>query len=153
MVIFDIDGFVVNIDDRRKRILSGRKNNEIDWTEFFNGIQKDKPIKSGILIVKAFINYLPQVDIMFLTGRTEYVRYETLKWLSDKLEISENKIDLTMRPENNFDEDYVFKEKVGAELGFRNIKLVFDDNEKIIDMWRSHNVPCCQFNAGEVNNG
>lgn len=148
MVIFDIDGFLVDVDERKKRILSGNKNENINWKEFFKNIRRDKPIKAGILIAKAFIEYLPQVEIMFLTGRTETVRRETLEWLSENLRINENKIDLTMRPKNNFDEDYIFKEQVGAELGFRNIDLVFDDTEKIIDMWKQHNVPCCRFFYG-----
>ena len=145
MVILDIDGFLVDIDERKKGILSGKKNENINWKDFFKNIRKDKPIHAGILIAKSFMAYLPQIDIMFLTGRTETVRRETLEWLSEQLHVSENKIDLTMRPKDNFDEDYIFKEQVGAELGYKNIDLVFDDTESIINMWRKHNVPCCKF--------
>lgn len=153
MVILDIDGFLVDVDARKKRVLENNRNDEINWAVFFSNIKKDKPIKSGLLIAKAFIAYLPQIDIMFLTGRTETVRLETLDWLSEQLDISKNKIDLTMRPKDNFDDDYIFKEQVGAELGYKNIELAFDDNEKIIDMWVKHNVPCCRFFYGGENNG
>lgn len=153
MVIFDIDGFLIDVDARKKRILSGQKNEDINWKEFFKNIKKDKPINAGILIAKAFIDYLPQVEIMFLTGRTETVRRQTLEWLSENLRINENKIDLTMRPKNNFAEDYIFKEQVGAELGFRNIDLAFDDTKEIIDMWERHKVPCCRFFYGGERNG
>lgn len=153
MVIFDIDGFLIDVDARKKRILSGQKNEDINWKEFFKDIRKDKPINAGILIAKAFIDYLPQVEIMFLTGRTETVRRQTLEWLSENLRINENKIDLTMRPKNNFAEDYIFKEQVGAELGFRNIDLAFDDTKEIIDMWERHKVPCCRFFYGGERNG
>ena len=145
MVILDIDGFLVDINSRKKRILENNRNDEINWREFFRNIHKDIPIEAGILIAKSFMKYLPQIDIMFLTCRTETVRLETLDWLSEQLSIPRNKIDLTMRPKNNFDEDYLFKEQVGAELGFKNIDLAFDDNPKIIDMWVKHNVPCCRF--------
>lgn len=145
MVILDIDGFLVDIDSRRKRVLENNRNDEINWREFFKNIKRDNPIDAGILIAKSFINYLPQINIMFLTARMETVRKETIEWLSENLKVSESNIDLTMRPKNNFDEDYIFKEQVGAELGFKNIDLVFDDSEKIIDMWRKHNVPCCRF--------
>ena len=145
MVILDIDGFLVDIDARKKRVLENNRNDEINWREFFKNIKKDNPIEAGILIAKSFMAYLPQIDIMFLTCRTETVRLETLDWLSEQLNISRKKIDLTMRPKDNFDEDYIFKEKVGAELGYKNIDLAFDDNPKIIDMWRKHNVPCCRF--------
>ena len=145
MVILDIDGFLVDIDERKKGILSGQKNENINWKDFFKNIRKDKPIVAGTLIAKSIISYLPQLDVMFLTSRTETVRRETLEWLSETLKVDENKIDLTMRPANNFDKDYIFKEQVGAELGYKNIDLVFDDTEEIINMWRKHNVPCCRF--------
>lgn len=151
MVILDIDGFLVDIDERKKGILSGQKNENINWKDFFKNIRKDKPIIAGILIAKSIISYLPQVEVMFLTGRTEKVRRETLEWLSEVLKVAENKIDLTMRPANNFDKDYIFKEQVGAEIGYKNIDLVFDDTEEIINMWRRHNVPCCRFYQREGN--
>lgn len=153
MVIFDIDGFLADIDERKSLILKNKKNEEIDWEEFFREIDKDKPIHSGLLIVKAFIEYLPQVDIMFLTCRMESVRKETLVWLAKHLGVPEDRIDLTMRPSNNFSEDYIFKEQVGKELGFKNIDIAFDDNDKIIDMWCRHNVPCCKFFQRGANCG
>lgn len=153
LVIFDIDGFLIDVDERKKRILSGNRNEDINWKDFFKNIKKDKPISAGVLIAKAFIEYLPQIDIMFLTGRTETVRKETLEWLSEQLKLNKSNIDLTMRPPDNFDADYLFKEQVGAELGFRNIDLAFDDTKEIIDMWERHKVPCCRFFYGGEKSG
>jgi hypothetical protein len=141
MIIFDIDGVLADSNWRTKKYLN-EKN--IDWQSYFDDAIYDLPIQSGILIAKAFINFLPQTEILFLTGRIETVRNETLAWLSEQLQIDKSKIDLTMRETGNYIESVKFKEEVGREIGFKNIDLVFEDNPKIVSMWRKHGVPCYQ---------
>lgn len=145
MVIFDIDGFLMNVSEEKKQILNNTNLQDINWAVFLKDTQNTSPINAGIMIVKSFLNYLPQMDIMFLTARSEISQDETLEWLSKNLCIDKNDIDLTMRPFDNIEKDVIFKEKVGKELGFSNIDLVFDDSPDIINMWIKHKVPCCQF--------
>ena len=144
MVIFDIDGVLSEASEREKVLEKVKNSSEINWKEFFSDCEFDLPIRAGMIIAKSIINYLPQQDILFLTARSEIVRNKTMKWLSEHLGVSEDKIDLTMRPENNIDEDVLFKEEVGREIGFKNIDFVIEDKEKIVDMWRSHGVICYQ---------
>lgn len=145
MVIFDIDGFLMDIPEEKKQILNNTNFQDIDWAVFLKDTNQTNPINAGIMIVKSFLNYLPQIDIMFLTARSEISQDETIEWLSKNLCINKNAIDLTMRPFDNTESDVNFKEKVGEELGFNNIDLVFDDSPAIIQMWAKHKVPCCQF--------
>lgn len=144
MVIFDIDGVLADTSYREKKYLRGKKNSEIDWDRFFQDAIHDLPLPSGILVAKAMMNFLPQTEILFLTGRAESIRATTLKWLSEQLQIDKSKIDLTMRETGNYIESVKFKEEVGKEIGFENIDLVFEDNPEIVAMWRKHNVVCYQ---------
>ena len=144
MIIFDIDGVLADTSYKEKRFLKGKKYSEINWGLFFQDAIYDLPIKAGILVAKAIINFLPQTEILFLTARGESLRNMTLQWLSEHLQIEKERIDLTMRPEDNFSDSITFKEEVGDEIGFKNIDLVFEDNPEIVNMWRSHNVICYQ---------
>lgn len=144
MIIFDIDGVLADTSYKEKTFLKGKKYSEINWGLFFQDAIYDLPIKAGILVAKAIMNYLPQTEILFLTARGESVRNMTLQWLSEHLQIEKERIDLTMRPEDNFSDSITFKEEVGDEIGFKNIDLVFEDSPEIVNMWRSHNVICYQ---------
>ena len=144
MVIFDIDGVLADTNYREKKYLRGKKNSEINWRAFFEDSIHDLPIPAGILIAKAVINFLPQTEILFLTGREETVRATTLQWLSEQLQIHKNKIDLAMRAKGNYAESVDFKEEVGREIGFENIEVVFEDNPALVAMWRRHKVVCYQ---------
>lgn len=147
MVIFDIDGVLADTKQREK-ILKGKKNSEINWDRFFQDAIYDLTIPSGILVAKSIINYLPQTEILFLTSRPEKIREQTLNWLSEHLEINKENIDLTMRPDSYFEASVLFKEKVGRDIGFKNIDLVFEDDSYIVRMWRKHNVICYQTSGG-----
>lgn len=148
MIIFDIDGVLADTSYKEKRFLKGKKYSEINWGLFFQDSIYDLPIKAGILVAKAIINFLPQTEILFLTARGESVRNMTLQWLSEHLQIEKERIDLTMRPEDNFSDSITFKEEVGDEIGFNNIDLVFEDSPEIVNMWRNHNVICYQTSGG-----
>lgn len=144
MVIFDIDGVLADTNFRVKKYLKGKNKDDIDWDSFFQDSINDLPIPSGILTAKAIIDYLPQSEVMFLTSRPERFRDITLQWLSENLGVVKSEVDLTMRPDGNYEPAVVFKEKVGEGLGFKNIDLAFDDCSDTVDMWRKHNVICYQ---------
>ena len=148
MVIFDIDGVLADTNFRVKKYLKGKNKDDIDWGSFFQDSINDLPIPAGIIVAKSIIDYLPQTQTMFLTSRPERFRDITLEWLSEHLGVNKNNIDLTMRPNGNYEPAVIFKEKVGEELGFKNIDLVFEDNPEIVKMWRNHNAVCYQTAKG-----
>jgi len=51
-----------------------------------------------------------------------------------------------MRPDGDMTPDDIFKEKVlhiiQEQIG--GIDLVFDDRNRVVDMWRSHGIPVLQ---------
>lgn len=152
-IIFDIDGVLADSSEREKKYLIGKEKKDIDWQSYYSGALNDPHIESGVLTAKAFLVaynlYFKQniygfwdYEIVFVTGREETVKMQTLQWLSDNLYIPIEKIKLFMRPVGKHTPNSKFKESIGEKLGFKNIALAFDDNRSTVDMWRSHGVKC-----------
>ena len=68
-VIFDLDGTLADIEDRRK--LCTKENGKMDWNEFFNpkNISLDKPFFKIITLATIFRN--TGFNIAILSGRSE----------------------------------------------------------------------------------
>lgn len=81
--------------------------------------------------------------IVFLTGRYDVCRKETTDWIKDNLNI-DNPI-LYMKP-NNTESDVVFKKRIyKQEISKKwNILAVFEDRQKVVDMWREIGVKVFQ---------
>lgn len=115
MIIFDIDGIIST---------HFRKN-------FFENVLQ-------ILIMKSISKYYSQIEVLFLTSFSEIYRQEILKIISRYLNCSKNKIDLTMNPYKDLKFNVKFKEQVGYDLGFKNIKWVYGGDKRAANMWISH---------------
>lgn len=144
-VIFDLDGTLALIDDRRK--LSIKDNGKMDWNIFFDpkNIDLDKPnlpvIKSAQLFKDAGFT------IVIFSGRDSISRDATIDWLRD------NKVPydvLKMRPQGSYTPDDVLKKDWLDQL-FPNkddILCIFDDRDKVVKMWRDNGLTCFQVNYG-----
>jgi hypothetical protein len=133
-VISDIDG---TISDRRHRLrfLEGKK----DWKSFFSELHGDPPMLSTINSLK---DYHDQgFSIIFVTGRPEEYREETVLWLKKNLPFKE--YDLFMRPVKNYEKDVLIKQSILEEIqkNFKVIK-VFDDQIELIEMWKKEGLEC-----------
>ena len=133
-VISDIDG---TISDRRHRLkfLAEKK----DWKSFFAHLSEDPPIQSTI--DKLIEHYNQGTRIIFVTGRPEDYKKETLEWLNKHLPFQD--FDLIMRPSKNYEKDIVIKRKILLTIlkTFQVIK-VFDDQEDLIQMWKEEGLDC-----------
>lgn len=146
IIIFDLDGTLALIDERRK--ISTKMNGKLDWDIFFNStnIKLDKPNIPVISILKSLNK--EDFKIYILTGRLETTKKASLKWLS------ENNIEFDqfwMRKDNNVEKflsDEILKENWLLEIGKNNIMCVFDDRTKIVNMWRRNGVTCFQVADG-----
>ena len=86
--------------------------------------------------------------IFILSGRLDNSKDVTIKWLKywnvpfDKLQ---------MRPDNKKDKftpDDVLKQNWLNDLDKKDILCVFDDRQKVVDMWRANGIPCFQVAPG-----
>lgn len=144
-VIFDLDGTLALIDDRRA--LAAKPNGKIDWPTFFNpsNIQLDKPNWPVIEMAKMLKNQGHSVVIF--SGRDSISRTETIAWL-DKFLVPFDV--LKMRPEGSFTPDDVLKQDWLDQLfpDRDDILCVFDDRDKVVKMWRDNGLSCFQVAPG-----
>ena len=148
-VIFDLDGTLALIDKRRE--ISTMSNGKMDWDTFFDpkNISLDIPNVSVIETAKLFKNN--GFDIVIFSGRSERTKDATEDWL-DKFRVPFDV--LKMRPtskEFKFMRDDDLKEGWLNEL-FPNksdIFAVFDDRNKVVEMWRRNGLTCFQVADGD----
>lgn len=155
-IIFDIDGTLSKVD-HRLHFITGEKK---DWDAFYDACDQDPPNEDIVWIAEMLGQcniYVPRGDIAFTpwfcTGRVERVRGKTVKWLEDNIPILfENfRENLLMRPDGDFRADDVLKAEMldKIESAGYHIRAVFDDRQRVVDMWRAKGLTALQVNAWE----
>lgn len=138
-IICDLDGTLA-IDQER------------GWYEYTKVI--DDPVDPRLLrIIK---NYLKQdIRVFFLTGREDIgvCREMTKRWLEEHLGEHENIFDynLIMRERGDHRPDQITKKELYENYikDSYNVLCVFDDRQKVVDMWRKEGLLCCQVAKGD----
>ena len=146
VVIFDLDGTLALIDKRRAK--AALPNGKMNWKEFFapENIQLDEPNWPVIESFKAMQRAGFTVGIF--SGRDDISRKETIDWLTQH-GIEPNF--LKMRKNGSFVPDDKLKKlwlddvlKLGHE-----VMCVFDDRDKVVQMWRDNGITCFQVAPGD----
>lgn len=147
IIIFDLDGTIALVDERRK--LSTKSNGKINWDLFFNPkyINLDKPNQAVIKILRAL--KMRSFKVIILSGRLETTKNATLQWLK-KNDIKFDEIKMRKNnPKGKYISDVELKESWLNEIGKENIMCVFDDRTKIVEMWRRNGLTCFQVAKGD----
>lgn len=141
IVIFDLDGTLALIDHRRKFIDGAGKKN---WNRFFEECDKDEP---NIPVIKMNnLLYNAGYEIIILSGRSISVKNKTLNWLK-KYNVKYH--DLKMRPVRDYTPDEKLKSDWLKKMDYDRIFCVFDDRNKVVDMWRENGLTCFQVAKGD----
>jgi hypothetical protein len=74
LAVIDLDGVVADVRHRLAHVQSRPK----DWDGFFAGIPDDPPLAEGLAVVRRLAT---DHELVYLTGRPERTRTETLAWL------------------------------------------------------------------------
>lgn len=127
-------------------------NQNRGWFEYAKVI--DDPVDTRLLrIIK---NYLKQkVRVFFLTGREDIgvCREMTRQWLVKHLPEFEYVFDynLIMREMGDHRGDQITKKELYERYikDNYNVLCVFDDRQKVVDMWRKQGLLCCQVAKGD----
>jgi len=158
-VIFDLDGTLANIDKRRK--LSQLPNNKLDWDKFFDpkNIELDEPNSPVIKMAQLLASTGHKIAI--LSGRSKRTEEATQKWLSDNdipydiLKMRPSDTAGSVRPTHGkfvFMPDDKLKQHWLDELwrgrDRKSIVCVFDDRDKVVNMWRENGLTCMQVAPG-----
>ncbi len=146
--IFDLDGTLALIDHRRP-ILSNKLNKN-RWDDFYKACVNDS---THSCIMDIFIMLLDNNhNVHIWSGRSDLVWVETIEWMNYRLpSYLHSAYQLKMRPQGDFTPDEELKQGWLDELSQneRNrIACVFDDRDKIVAMWRSNGITCCQVASG-----
>lgn len=131
-VIFDYDGTLSNGGHRLHLLPKKDLHLTESWSEFNRAAKDDSPFESTISVMNAM--YAMGYCVIVLTGRSNEVYDESLKWLRDH----GAKFDfLIMRPHTDNRKDTVMKEEAVRAIGIENILAAFDDSPQIITLFRS----------------
>ena len=133
--IFDVDGTLMDIDHRRHFVEGDKK----DFKSFFAAMDQDTP-RPEIFDLAHKCSQSVADEVIVVSGRNERHRLITEVQLKD-LRYRQ----LILRPDDNYEPDYVFKQSVLDMLIEHGLKpdMVFDDRPSVIDMWRKNGISCC----------
>tara|TARA_B100000287_G_scaffold430147_1_gene484837 strand:- start:1172 stop:1621 length:450 start_codon:yes stop_codon:yes gene_type:complete len=143
-VIFDVDGTLFNIDQRR-HLVEGDNN---DWKTFLSveAMEGDTPNQPVLDVCIALQD--AGSEIVVVSARNERHRQITETQLHaagvqfSHLFLRE---DVDYRPDSEFKRDVLHALR---DAGW-NPDLVFDDRNAVVEVWREEGVPCFQVADGD----
>jgi phosphoglycolate phosphatase-like HAD superfamily hydrolase len=122
LAVFDVDGVVADVRHRLHHI-DGRRN----WRAFFAAAGDDALLPEGARLVADLGR---QHEIVWLTGRPEWLRQVTTTWLEQQgLPTDE----LHLRPNGDFRPAVGYKLQMLQALAPRGIAAVIDDDELVVN--------------------
>jgi beta-phosphoglucomutase-like phosphatase (HAD superfamily) len=143
-VIWDLDG-TLSDDKARAHFVVVEPGRARDWHSYFDAMDTDPPIAASMEVLRAL--HAAGLRILFLTGRPDYTRPKTVRWLEAN-GLTEYDA-LIMRPEDESRPAGWFKADVVARLK-REYELVcaFEDRIDVADHLREAGVPVFLYGAG-----
>lgn len=143
-VVFDLDGTLANIDHRTHYVRNGRR----DWASFFKECVNDLGVDHVIKTFHAHLDAGHKVRIW--SARSNVVRAETEQWLSD-MGIDPCYLQ-HMRMAGDSTPDATLKHYWMSQEAEKP-DLVYDDRQRVVDMWRAAGIPCFQVVADWEDEG
>ena len=141
-IIFDVDGTIADVEHRRHFV-----NGNNDWDSFRKETVNDTPVQWVCDIAKRFI--AQGDEVAFFSARNESEREITEKQISQW--IGNGHKGVFLRPDDDFTPDDVFKSELAdkfIDMGGK-IDLIFDDRQKVVDMWRDKGFTVVQVAEGD----
>ena len=144
-VIFDLDGTLCDISHRLHFVTGPRKTR--DYDAFFAACGDDKPKWPILHTFDALISGGHRIEIW--SGRSDQVWEQTTRWLDENAGIG--RYLSRMRPHGDYRSDVDLKRQwlVEERENGNTPDLVFDDRQRLVDMWRAEGITCCQVDAWE----
>ena len=142
-VIFDVDGTLMDIRERRKFVEQKPK----DWNSFNNhkNVMMDKPFDAVFLLAKTLQE--AGFGIILSSGRKQSLETITLQQV-EKEGLSPDmwffRSETDFRPDNELKASHL--NKIRAE-GIEPI-MAFDDRDSVVDFWRSEGIKTFQPERG-----
>ena len=143
-MIWDLDG-TLSDDKARAHFVEVERGRARDWMSYFDAIDTDPPIAASMEVLRAM--HAAGIRILFLTGRPEYTRPKTTRWLEANGLTEYDR--LIMRPEGERRPAGFFKAEAVERLR-REYELVcaFEDRIDVAEQLRQAGVPVFLYGAG-----
>jgi len=145
-IIVDLDGTLA-INKHRFHFIDKTSGNKVDWDSYFEACDKDLPNIPVIETIKAL--KLTGYRIHIFSARGDIVRDKTIQWLKNHAVPFD---ELTLRKMDSYTPDEELKKQWLLEY-YPNYKkdifCVFDDRNKVVNMWRSLGLSCFQVAKGD----
>jgi phosphoglycolate phosphatase-like HAD superfamily hydrolase len=143
-VIWDLDG-TLSDDRARAHFVEVERGQTRDWESYFDAVDEDAPIAASMELLHALRAY--GVRIIYLTGRPEFTRGKTERWLKanglDDYDV------LLMRPQGEHRHAGRFKVDQIRELRERyEVVCAFEDRIDVAQHLREGGVPVFLYGAG-----
>lgn len=139
-VVFDLDGTLSDASHRAHHLEKEPK----DWDAWHAECGQDRCRFYLMETLRALVAAGHDVEVW--TGRSEAVAATTISWFWENYSHT-NRPFLRMRPIGDHRPDTELKKEWAETYGWPD--LVFEDRKRMVDMWRSHGVPCCQVAEGD----
>ena len=145
-IIFDLDGTLANIDDRRK--ISTKPNGKLDWDVFFDpdNIQLDKPNVPVVKMAQLFAQ--DGFNIVIFSGRSDKTKHTTRSWLTHN-KVPFHKLVMRDAKRHFMPDNELKKQFLDDHVNIDDIFLVVDDRQQVVDMWRSLGLNVFQVAPGD----
>ena len=121
---------------------------DIDGTIALRG-DRDQPNWPIIELVQILRCYM--FKVLFVSGRQEKARADTLDWLMELFPAWEVNSRLFMRADGDVRQDSVVKREIYEReiAGTYEVRWVFDDRQQAVDMWRSIGLTVLRVASGD----
>jgi AAA domain/HAD superfamily, subfamily IIIB (Acid phosphatase) len=144
-ILCDLDGTLCNIDHRLHYVTGAHKN----WGAFYSEIPNDS-VNAPVLRILENLLYANDgkvdedfVTCIFVSGRSEETREDTINWLKDKANfLYSTEYELYMRKSGDFRPDYIIKEEILHQIKSDGYEVLFaiDDRPSVISMWEKNGI-------------
>lgn len=117
----------------------------------YDKCESDKPDFRVIQMLENLWESKMYNKIIFLSGRDETGREAAEKWLSTHVEIPREYWELKLRKKHDYRPDDVLKKEIYEKQiePYYDVKLVLEDRDKVVKMWRDLGLLCCQVYYGK----
>lgn len=155
LYIFDLDDTLA-ITTHRQHIIGGGANgrDKKNWSAYFEKCEEDSPNEPVIKTLKQLRS--SGAEVWIWSGRMNTVRAQTVRWLVAHAGFVGAELDpsalLRMREADDWTADHALKQQWLEELmpeDRARLVAVFDDRDRVVDMYRRRGVPCFQVNYGK----
>ena len=141
-IVFDIDGTLADLTHRRHFVTTKPKN----WPAFDKGIPDDTPFEDMVYLNNLL--YDAGHGIIIASGRSDRQKQATEDWL---VEHGVRYHAIYMRRDRDYRSDDIIKEELLDRMisDCWDPKMVFDDRDRVVAMWRRRGIRCMQVAPGD----